>query len=219
VIFTDSGCDIKPELLAEWGVPYKCLTFRFTDDNIEHSNEDMDALSFYNKMREGGVAKTAAVNVDEFAAEFEEILKKFACHVIMNIHIKPWKKEVGLTEEFLKKVTALIYKYDCQKHVYFMSGVDAALDMLREHAPEIPRCCGAGGGSWNIVERAIKYDCQKVQLMKPEFDQEMIDKAHANGIICNVFWSDDVEEAKQFLEMGIDTILTNDYNSISQVIK
>ena len=55
--------------------------------------------------------------------------------------------------------------------------------------------------------------------MKSEFDQEMIDKAHANGIICNVFWSDDVEEAKQFLEMGIDTILTNDYNLISQVIK
>jgi len=75
VIFTDSGCDIKPEMLAEWGVPYKSLTFRFTDDNVEHSNEDMDALTFYNKMREGGVAKTAAVNVDSFAADFEEILK------------------------------------------------------------------------------------------------------------------------------------------------
>ena len=150
---------------------------------------------------------------------FEDILKKFACQTIMNIHLKPWKREVGLTEEFIKKVTALIYQYDCQKHVYFMSGVDEALGMLRELAPEIPRCCGAGGGSWNIVERAMKYDCQKVQLMKPEFNQEMIDKAHANGIICNVFWSDDVEEAKQFLEMGIDTILTNDYNLISQVIK
>jgi len=47
----------------------------------------------------------------------------------------------------------------------------------------------------------------------------MIDKAHKNGIICNVFWSDDAQEAKEFIEMGIDTILTNDYNSISQVIK
>ncbi len=75
VIFTDSGCDIKPEMLAEWGVPYKSLTFRFTDDNVEHSNEDMDTLTFYNRMRDGGIAKTAAVNVDEFADEFEEILK------------------------------------------------------------------------------------------------------------------------------------------------
>ena len=150
---------------------------------------------------------------------FEDILKKFACQSIMNIHLKPWKREVGLTEEFIKKVTALIYQYDCQKHVYFMSGVDEALSMLREFAPNIPRCCGAGDGAWNIVERAMKYNCQKVQLMKPYFNQEMIDKAHANGIICNVFWSDDVEETKKFLEMGIDTILTNDYNLISQVIK
>ena len=47
----------------------------------------------------------------------------------------------------------------------------------------------------------------------------MIDKAHANGIICNVFWSDDPEEAKQFLNMGIDTILTNDYNLVAQAVK
>ena len=47
----------------------------------------------------------------------------------------------------------------------------------------------------------------------------MIDKAHANGIICNVFWSDDAEETKTFLKMGIDTILTNDYNIIAQAVK
>ncbi len=46
-----------------------------------------------------------------------------------------------------------------------------------------------------------------------------VDKAHVNGIVCTVFWSDDMEETKQHLEMGIDTILTNDYNLISQVIK
>ena len=45
----------------------------------------------------------------------------------------------------------------------------------------------------------------------------MIDKAKANGIITNVFWSDDPAEAKSFLDMGIDTILTNDYHRIAQV--
>ena len=33
------------------------------------------------------------------------------------------------------------------------------------------------------------------------FDQAMIDKAHENGIICNVFWSDDEEETQRFLDM------------------
>ena len=32
LIYADSACDIKPELLGEWGVPYQCLTFRFDVD-------------------------------------------------------------------------------------------------------------------------------------------------------------------------------------------
>ena len=39
-----------------------------------------------------------------------------------------------------------------------------------------------------------------------------------NGIICNVFWSDDPEEAEKFLDMGIDVILTNDYNATAQIV-
>ena len=72
VIFTDSACDIKPELLSQWGVPYRCLTFRFDGEDKEYSNDDMSVVEFYNKMRAGGVAKTAAVNAEAFAEMFEE---------------------------------------------------------------------------------------------------------------------------------------------------
>jgi len=47
----------------------------------------------------------------------------------------------------------------------------------------------------------------------------MIDKAHEHGILCNVFFADDPEEARKYLAMGIDTILTNDYLQISQILK
>ena len=47
----------------------------------------------------------------------------------------------------------------------------------------------------------------------------MIDKAHENGIICNVFWADEPEEAVEFLKMGVDTILTNDYLLIANAVK
>ena len=70
-IYTDSACDIKPQVLAEWGIGYESLTFRFDDSEVEYSNNDMGTDEFYNKMRAGGVAKTAAVNVDTFAAAFE----------------------------------------------------------------------------------------------------------------------------------------------------
>ena len=45
----------------------------------------------------------------------------------------------------------------------------------------------------------------------------MIDRAHANGIFCNVFWSDDPTEAAKFFDMGIDTILTNNYLTVARV--
>lgn len=74
VIFTDSGCDITPEILSSWGVYHRDLNFRFEGDEKEYSNADMSSNEFYAKMREGGVAKTSAVNVETFASAFEELL-------------------------------------------------------------------------------------------------------------------------------------------------
>ena len=70
-------------------------------------------------------------------------------------------------------------------------------------------------GRPDIVDMAIKHKCQMVQLFKPYFDQSLIDRARAAGLRVNVFWSDDPAEAKRFLDMGIDTILTNDYQPIA----
>ena len=145
---------------------------------------------------------------------FEEILEKFACRCIMNIHLKTQ----GEQPEYLGKVVDLIKKYNCEDYVYFMTGKDAFLERLRSEHPEIMRCCGGGDGKWEIVERAIKYDCKKLQFVKGYFNKEMVDKAHAHGIVCNVFWSDDPEETQEYLDMGVDVILTNDYNIIAQVV-
>lgn len=76
VIYTDSACDIKPALLREWGVGFSSLTFRFNDSEKEYSNDEMDIKEFYDKMRAGGVAKTAAINVEGFANAFEPYLQE-----------------------------------------------------------------------------------------------------------------------------------------------
>lgn len=150
--------------------------------------------------------------------KFEDILKKFSCHCVMNIHIKTVDNKNPADPEFLRKIIALVRKYDCEKYVYFMSGNDYVLEQLQNMAPDLCRCCGGGDAPYEMVERAIKYGCKKIQLVKGKFTPEMIEKAHENGIICNVFWSDDEEETEKFLDMGIDTILTNDYGRISQIV-
>jgi len=139
---------------------------------------------------------------------FEEILAKLSCHTIMNIHMK----DVGTAwdEAHVKKVLRLIDAYDARAHVYFMSSCGPLQDQLARLAPDIPRCMGYAPGK-DIVDEAIKHKCQMVQLFKPYFDQSTVDRAHAAGMRVNVFWSDAPAEAKKFLDMGIDTILTNDY--------
>ncbi len=74
-IFTDSGCDISTDKLKAWGVGYAELTFRFDGDGKTYSNAEMTTDEFYSKMRAGAVAKTAAVNPDEFVSVFEPTLK------------------------------------------------------------------------------------------------------------------------------------------------
>lgn len=148
---------------------------------------------------------------------FEEILKKFACHVIMNIHVKVWDNKFD--DLMIEKIVGLIRQYDCEKYIYFMTSNDDALRKVKEYAPDLRRCVGHDDNRpWAIVDRAIELGAEKVQLYRPFFNKEMVDKAHANGIICNVFWSDDEKTAREYLDMGIDCILTNDYHQISQIV-
>ncbi len=109
-----------------------------------------------------------------------------------------------------RKIVDLIEKYDCTDYCYIAGDADVLQTSLKM-APHLTRACLAGQTDYTLVDQAIQYRCQILQLFKPYFNQEMIDKAHAHGIRCNVFWSDEAQEAKRFLEMGIDTILTNDY--------
>ncbi len=74
VIMTDSACDIVPETLKEWGVPYVSLEFRFEHIDHDFLNEEMPIKEFYQNMRDGHVAKTNAVNAETFRAAFEPVL-------------------------------------------------------------------------------------------------------------------------------------------------
>lgn len=81
IIFADTACDIKPELLCEWGVPFESLTFKFDDSDKVYANNDMSTAEFYEKMKAGGIAKTAAANPEVFAQGFEKVLAQ-GCDIL-----------------------------------------------------------------------------------------------------------------------------------------
>lgn len=73
-ILADSACDIAPDILKKWNVNALTLTFTFNGEDKEYGNGDMPVKEFYDKMRAGGVAKTSAVNMDEFLNAFKSEL-------------------------------------------------------------------------------------------------------------------------------------------------
>ena len=178
---------------------------------FEHTYAELLELDFGIKYGE----KFAGLKI----ATFEEILQKFACRVIMNIHVKIW--DVGFEDNKLEDIVSLIRRYGCEEYCYFMSRNDEMLKKAMEYAPKIGCCVGQGKSKEMLAlpDRAIAIGAKKVQLFKPYFNEETVRYAHEHGIICNVFWADDPDEARRYLEMGIDTILTNDYLKIYNATK
>ncbi len=143
---------------------------------------------------------------------FEEVLQQFAKRVIINLHVKSDGPGPFPLDHF-NALNDLLTKYDNRQYIYFMAGPTVQEQAL-EYAPDIRRCMAAGSDPWGIVDNAIKCKCHKVQIFTKHYSQEMIDKAHDNGILCNYFYADNPEQAKKMIDMGIDTILTNDYLAI-----
>lgn len=149
---------------------------------------------------------------------FEEILKQFAGRVIMNIHVKIW--DVEQADPMTEKIAALIRKYDCERHVYFMSSNTARLIEMRKLLPSAGYCQGSGQGNEKMIETAIENGFDKVQIVSWfPYDKSMVDKCHEHGIIVNFCQADTVSDAKAILDMGVDCILTNDFHLVYDGIK
>ena len=177
----------------------------------EHTYEELKALDFgsCHGERFEGLA----------IATFEELLQKFAGRAVINLHVKIWDK--AQEKDYLPEIVRLIYRYDAQGHVYFMSRNDDMLRRAKAFCPEIGCCVGFDGNRdpLAIVERAIAIGAYKVQLFRPYFDEQTVRYAHEHGIRCNVFWADEPELAREYLQMGIDTVLTNDYLTVYRATK
>lgn len=64
IIFADTGCDILPDKLEEWGVRCVDLTFRPEGEKRDYTQAEVPTKTFYDRMRAGTVFRTAAANND-----------------------------------------------------------------------------------------------------------------------------------------------------------
>ena len=137
------------------------------------------------------------------------------------------------SEGYLPQLTMVVTKHDNQMNLRAcMVVLTRTIKYFKENEGKTPASVSSWPASYldavsncpkddplEHVRRAIRQGCQKIQLFKPYFTQESVDMAHEHGILCNVFYADDPEEACRYIDMGIDTILTNDYLQISNAVR
>lgn len=75
VICTESSCDVSGDVLAQWDVDCHMLSYTFDGDPNEYQEGSLRSKEFYDKMRAGGIVRTAAANVEEFRACFEKHIR------------------------------------------------------------------------------------------------------------------------------------------------
>ena len=75
---TDSSADLTAELVAELGVEVIPLSFTMEDKTYYNfpDNRDIDPADFYNRLRNGAMATTSAVNVATYTDTIEPMLKE-----------------------------------------------------------------------------------------------------------------------------------------------
>ena len=74
-IITDSCCDFTEEQYRQWNVVSVPLTVTYNGENHENFSRPEDVKAFYDLLRTGVMATTAAVNPDGWAQAMEPFLK------------------------------------------------------------------------------------------------------------------------------------------------
>lgn len=136
---------------------------------------------------------------------FEEVLDLVAGRAMLNIHIKA----PGPDGQLVRLVADLLRRRGLARLGY-IAGAEDVLAVARDCAPEIARnCLDRQNDPPRQIEVALRYQCQRLQFYRNATAEHCRVAAEA-GLIRNLFWSDDLADAREHVARGIDVILTNE---------
>ncbi len=134
----------------------------------------------------------------------EEVLELVGTRAFLNIHIKAPGPDGVLVELVGNALRAAGLT-----RLGYIAGEEDVLAAALKHAPAIPRASLAHQQEpARLIETALAYRCERVQFFR-NVTAEDVQRAHRHGLVCNLFWSDEVTDARAYAAKGIDVILTN----------
>lgn len=210
------------------GAPEVEIDIRTTMDGVPVVSHDANVLRLtgedgwiekmdYAEVRKFNPGKWFASCYDGVGyATLEEVFAAFPRRTIFNLHIQPRQRKEDY-RPLIRRIMALAGRYDCAEHLYFSSEDPSALMVAAELAPMVERCliCQREGPYRDtLVQTAQILGCQRIQTIADYLSPEQIWAAKQAGIRCSLYSVDDPNQAKQWLDKGIDCILTDNYQTL-----
>ncbi len=155
-----------------------------------------------------------------FAAErvptFAEALAAIPPPIRMNIHLKTVR---DADDSFELSVLEHIRQASASDRALMVHHHQPSLDRLRTLAPDLQYCllpmCADG---LEYVERAHEEGFRILQPGRGMMSAEFCEAVHARDMHANVFYADTREDMEQYINWGIDGILTNDPRLLRDVL-
>jgi len=89
---------------------------------------------------------------------------------------------------------------------------------LRSEGHDFAFCNMSGQSGPEYLEATLLSGAQFIQFPHQGVNAEFVERAHAGGLIVNVFYADEPEEMKRLIDYGVDYILTNHPERLGNLI-
>ena len=158
------------------------------------------------------LAEVSSEDLPDYIPNLAEALETCA-DTSVNIEIKNLPNDPDYDEDHLvaDAVAGLVQAYLGPERALITSFNIDAVDRIRAVDPSIP--CG-----WLLFEmtdpagavrRAVAHEMQAIHPWDVLVDVNFVNRAHAEGLLVNVWTVDDPQRMVQLIEMGVDGICTN----------
>jgi len=146
---------------------------------------------------------------------FADALDFFAPHgVLLNIHVK-----ASPSAEQLEALIREIKARGMTSRAYIAPDDAESIPLVRRLSPQINFILlDRGGSDDEYIRTARNLKVATLQPNRRRMSRGFMDAVHRAGMRANVFFADEPEEMRRFIEMGVDGILTNFPERLKQVL-
>ena len=185
---------------------------RTTDGHGEISHLPLAAIKELNASwwegshAEGGFRRTTPAEVSYRIPTFSELLDALSGRVGMNIQIKS-----NPPPEMLAETCRLFQHHNLYASAYFCVGTYAEGLTVRALDAKIPLCILEDQDRMDpdSIHRQHKFGACCVQPMRRDVTPGLCRTARSLGLPTNVFWANDAATVEQFVNAGVQGLLTD----------